>query len=68
MDSAVSFSKRLRIIVTNHEGPVLQAHITVYGVLESPAIVYYQFTDVFGQVVLNTLTGLFLQKLHELLR
>lgn len=36
--------------MTNHDEPVQQANATVCGVPEDPAIVYYQFSNVFGQV------------------
>jgi len=56
---ATSFSKRLRITVTNHDEPVQQANVTVYGVPEDPATVYYQFSDVFGRVTFRLKAGVY---------
>jgi hypothetical protein len=56
---ATSFSKRLRITVTNHDEPVQQANVTVYGVPEDPAIVYYQFSDPFGRVTFRLKSGVY---------
>jgi len=59
MDSTVSFSKRLRMPVTNNDEPVQQANVTVYGMPEDPAIVYYQFFDVFGRVTFRLKSGIY---------
>ena len=56
---ATSFSKRLRITVTNHDELVQQANVTVYGVPEDPAVVYYQFSDVFGRVTFRLKAGVY---------
>jgi len=56
---ATSFSKRLRITVTNHDEPVQQANVTVYGVPEDPATLYYQFSDVFGRVTFRLKAGVY---------
>jgi len=56
---ATSFSKRLRITVTNHDEPVQQANVTVYGVPEDPATAYYQFSDVFGRVTFRLKAGVY---------
>jgi len=45
--------------VTNHDEPVQQANVTVYGVPEDPAIVYYQFSDVFGRVTFRLKAGVY---------
>lgn len=45
--------------MTNHDEPVQQANVTVYGVPEDPAIVYYQFSDVFGRVTFRLKAGVY---------
>ena len=45
--------------MTNHDQPVQQANVTVYGVLEDPAIVYYRFSDVFGRVKFRLKSGVY---------
>ncbi|MEM2129177.1 MAG: hypothetical protein QXZ70_01120 [Candidatus Bathyarchaeia archaeon] len=52
-----SFSKRLRITVTNHDDPVQQANVTVYSVPEDPLTIYYQFSDVFGRATFRLKAG-----------
>ena len=45
--------------MTNHDEPVQQANVTVYGVPEDPAIVYYRFSDVFGRVKFRLKSGVY---------
>jgi len=58
-NTRASFSKRLGITVTNHDEPVQQANVTIYGVPEDPAIVCYQFSDVFGRVTFRLKAGVY---------
>lgn len=45
--------------MANHDEPVQQANVTVCGVPEDPAAVYYQFSDVFGRVTFRLKAGVY---------